>query len=116
MAVGRRQSVRSAPTTVAALPVADASGVSGRGGPPVHFVRAGKNDLDKRSAPSYILNVKVGDAIKLIEADGWTLKRTRGSHRQYTHPTKPGKVTISGKPSADLHPKTERSIRRQAGL
>jgi predicted RNA binding protein YcfA (HicA-like mRNA interferase family) len=54
--------------------------------------------------------------IKLIEADGWTLARTRGSHRQYAHPTKPGVVTIAGKPGADLPAGTERSILKQAGL
>ena len=60
--------------------------------------------------------MKVRDAIKQIELDGWRLARTRGSHRQYHHPTKPGTVTIAGKPSLDLDPKTEHSILRQAGL
>ena len=60
--------------------------------------------------------LKVKDAIKLIEADGWVLVATRGSHRQYRHPTKPGRVTIAGKPSKDLPPGLERSILRQAGL
>lgn len=60
--------------------------------------------------------MKVRDAIKLVEQDGWVLVRTTGSHRQYHHPTKAGTVTIAGKPSLDLDPKTERSILRQAGL
>ncbi|MGI8979862.1 MAG: type II toxin-antitoxin system HicA family toxin [Pirellulaceae bacterium] len=60
--------------------------------------------------------MKVRDAIKLIEQDGWILVRQKGSHRQYHHATKPGTVTIAGKPSLDLDPKTERSIRRQAKL
>jgi predicted RNA binding protein YcfA (HicA-like mRNA interferase family) len=60
--------------------------------------------------------MKVRDAIKMLEGDGWTLFSQRGSHRQYQHPMKPGTVTIAGKPSLDLDPKTERSIRRQAGL
>lgn len=60
--------------------------------------------------------VKVREAIKRIEADGWQLARTRGSHRQYRHPDKPGLVTIAGKPSDSLHPKTWASIIRQAGL
>ncbi|MCI2423956.1 type II toxin-antitoxin system HicA family toxin [Saccharopolyspora sp. K220] len=51
-----------------------------------------------------------------MEADGWELVRTRGSHRQYRHPTKPGLVTIAGKPSATLHPRTAASILKQAGL
>ena len=58
--------------------------------------------------------LKVSEMIKLIEADGWVLARTRGSHRQYRHPVKPGLVTIAGKPSDTLHPRTEGSILRQA--
>jgi len=49
--------------------------------------------------------VKVRAIIKLIENDGWEHVATRGSHRQYRHPTKPGKVTVPGKPSRDLPPK-----------
>jgi predicted RNA binding protein YcfA (HicA-like mRNA interferase family) len=60
--------------------------------------------------------VKVRDAAAMIEADGWRLVRTKGSHRQFKHPAKPGLVTIAGKPSLDLHPKLERSILKQAGL
>ena len=60
--------------------------------------------------------VKVRDAIKRIEAAGWELARTRGSHRQYRHPDGPGVVTIAGKPSETLHPKTWASIMRQAGI
>jgi predicted RNA binding protein YcfA (HicA-like mRNA interferase family) len=60
--------------------------------------------------------VKVRDVIARIEADGWVLVRTRGSHRQYTHPTKPGRVTVAGHPSVDLHPDTLASIWRQAQI
>ena len=60
--------------------------------------------------------LKVGDAIKMIEADGWFLVAMRGSHRQYRHLVKPGRVTIAGKPSKDLPPGLERSILKQAGL
>jgi predicted RNA binding protein YcfA (HicA-like mRNA interferase family) len=60
--------------------------------------------------------VKVRDVIKLIEDDGWYLSRTRGSHRQFKHPTKPGLVTIAGKPGDDVAPGTLNSILRQAGL
>jgi predicted RNA binding protein YcfA (HicA-like mRNA interferase family) len=60
--------------------------------------------------------VKVRDAIKRIEAAGWELSRTRGSHRQYRHPARPGVVTTAGKPSDTLHPKTWAPIIRQAGL
>jgi predicted RNA binding protein YcfA (HicA-like mRNA interferase family) len=60
--------------------------------------------------------VKVRDVIKRIEDDGWYLARTRGSHCQFKHPTKPGLVTIAGKPGEDVAPGTLNSILRQAGL
>jgi len=60
--------------------------------------------------------LKVSEIIKLIETDGWYLAAVRGSHLQYKHPSKPGRVTVAGKPSAVLPPGTERSILRQAGL
>jgi len=60
--------------------------------------------------------LKVGEVLKLLEADGWYLVATRGSHRQFKHPSKPGRVTVAGKLSDDLHPKTRASILRQAGL
>jgi predicted RNA binding protein YcfA (HicA-like mRNA interferase family) len=60
--------------------------------------------------------LKVRDAIRLIEDDGWFLFVTRGSHRQFKHGTKPGRVTIAGKPSDDLSPGTVNSILKQAGL
>jgi predicted RNA binding protein YcfA (HicA-like mRNA interferase family) len=54
--------------------------------------------------------------IKRIEEDSWYLARTRGSHRQFKHPTKSGLVTIAGKPSDDLAPGTLNSIFKQAQL
>ena len=60
--------------------------------------------------------VRVSEAIRTIEADGWFLVAQRGSHRQYKHATKPGRVTIPGKPNDELHPGTWRSILKQAGL
>lgn len=60
--------------------------------------------------------LKVSEIVKLLEADGWYLVRTKGSHRQYHHPTKPGTVTVAGKPSTDIPTGTERSIRKQAGI
>ncbi|MDE2723608.1 MAG: type II toxin-antitoxin system HicA family toxin [Gemmatimonadota bacterium] len=59
---------------------------------------------------------KVKDAIRLVQRDGWRLARTRGSHRQYHHPERPGTVTIAGKMSKDLAPGTWNSILKQAGL
>lgn len=60
--------------------------------------------------------MKVREAIDLIETDGWVLVATRGSHRQYKHPHKAGRVTIAGRPSNDLAPGTFASILKQAGL
>jgi len=60
--------------------------------------------------------MKIRDAIKLIEADGWYLVKTEGSHRQYKHRGKSGRVTIAGKPSDDLAPGTLNSILKQAQL
>ena len=58
----------------------------------------------------------VRDLIRLLEADGWTLVRTRGSHRQYKHDVKVGLVTVPGQMSDDLAPGTHNSILKQAGL
>lgn len=60
--------------------------------------------------------MKIRDAIKLIESHGWFLVATRGSHRQFKHPTHPGRVTVAGKPSDDLAPGTLNSILKQAKL
>jgi predicted RNA binding protein YcfA (HicA-like mRNA interferase family) len=64
--------------------------------------------------PNYM---KVREAIKLIEDDGWYFARqNRSSHRQYKHPQKRGLVTIAGKPNDDLAPGTKNSILKQSGL
>ena len=63
---------------------------------------------------SFILKVK--ELIKLVEADGWVQVRTRGSHRQFKHSTKPGKVTISGKLSTEVPIGTLNSVLKQAIL
>jgi predicted RNA binding protein YcfA (HicA-like mRNA interferase family) len=60
--------------------------------------------------------LKVRDVIKLIEKDGWYLVVTEGSHRQFKHPAKPGRVTVAGHRGEDLHPKTLKSILTQAGI
>ena len=59
---------------------------------------------------------KVKAMIDFIESDGWFLINQTGSHRQYKHPTKSGRVTIPGKLSGDLMPGTANSILKQAGL
>jgi predicted RNA binding protein YcfA (HicA-like mRNA interferase family) len=60
--------------------------------------------------------MKVREVLKLIDEDGWLLIATRGSHRQYKHPTKTGRVTVAGKLSDDLAPGTLNSILKQAEL
>jgi predicted RNA binding protein YcfA (HicA-like mRNA interferase family) len=60
--------------------------------------------------------VKVRDAIKLIEKDGWYLVTVRGSHKQFKHPLKKGRVTIAGNLGNDLAKGTLNSILKQAGL
>jgi len=60
--------------------------------------------------------MKVRDIIRALEADGWHLVATKGSHRQYKHPTKPGRVTVAGHPNHDLAPGTVNSILKQAQL
>jgi len=60
--------------------------------------------------------LKVCEVVKLLERDGWYLVRVRGSHRQFHHRTKPGTVTVSGKPSTDLPIGTEGSNLKQAGI
>jgi predicted RNA binding protein YcfA (HicA-like mRNA interferase family) len=65
---------------------------------------------------SYYLDMKVKEVIKVLEDDGWYLARTKGSHRQFKHPTKTATVTVSGRPSIDVPPGTLNSILKQAGL
>jgi predicted RNA binding protein YcfA (HicA-like mRNA interferase family) len=60
--------------------------------------------------------MKVSDMLRLLLADGWYLAEMRGSHRQFKHPMKPGRVTVPGKPSDDLAPGTLNSVLKQAGL
>jgi predicted RNA binding protein YcfA (HicA-like mRNA interferase family) len=59
---------------------------------------------------------KVREASRIIEDDGWYQVKAKGGHRQFKHHLKTGRVTIAGKPSDDLAPKTFESILRQAGL
>ncbi|WP_035052767.1 type II toxin-antitoxin system HicA family toxin [Andreprevotia chitinilytica] len=55
------------------------------------------------------------EAIKLIKADGWYEVAVKGSHHQFKHPSKPGRVTITH-PKKDLPAGTFNSILKQAGL
>ena len=60
--------------------------------------------------------MKVRELLRVIEEDGWFHVATRGSHRQYKHAIKPGRVTIAGHPSDEVAPGTWASILEQAGL
>ena len=60
--------------------------------------------------------VKVRDVIDQLNAAGWTLVATRGSHSQFKHPDRPGRVTVAGKPSEDLATGTLKSIAKQSGV
>lgn len=60
--------------------------------------------------------MKVRELITLIEADGWYLVRTKGSHRQFHHTEKAGTVTIAGRSGVDVPPGTLTSVLKQAGL
>ncbi len=59
---------------------------------------------------------KVKDILDILRKDGWVFVDQRGSHRQFSHPIKPGRVTVPGKPSDEVHIGTWNSIMRQAGL
>ena len=63
-----------------------------------------------------LIAVKVREVIDTLESDGWRLVRTKGSHRQFRHPSKPGTVTVAGKLSVDVPVGTLGSIWKQAGL
>lgn len=60
--------------------------------------------------------MKINEILTLLTKDGWFIVATRGSHRQFKHPVKPGRVTVAGKPSDDLAPGTLGSILKQASL
>lgn len=62
------------------------------------------------------MRTKVKDLLGLLEADGWFLVRTKGSHRQFHHPMKRGTVTVAGKANVEVPPGTLASVLRQAGL
>lgn len=60
--------------------------------------------------------MKVREVIRLLERDGWMLVVTRGSHRQFKHEKKLGRVTVSGNMGEEMPKGTLASVKRQAGL
>ncbi len=60
--------------------------------------------------------MKVAQILTMLRDHGWYLVAQKGSHRQFKHPTKPGRVTVAGKPSEELAPGTLGSILKQAQL
>ena len=60
--------------------------------------------------------MKVRDLLKMLRSEGWVLRNQEGSHRQFVHPDKPGKVTVAGHESDEMPPKTLKSIMRQADI
>jgi predicted RNA binding protein YcfA (HicA-like mRNA interferase family) len=62
------------------------------------------------------MSMKVRELIRILEQDGWVEIACKGSHRQFKHPTKPGKVTVPGNLNDDVRIGTLKSILRQAGI
>jgi predicted RNA binding protein YcfA (HicA-like mRNA interferase family) len=73
-----------------------------------------RQDIDRFENENYCCFVKVRDIVKLIEEDGWYWVRTKGSHHQYKHQTKPG--LVPGGPGDDVALGTLNNILKQAGL
>jgi predicted RNA binding protein YcfA (HicA-like mRNA interferase family) len=59
--------------------------------------------------------MKVSEVLRRLRAEGWVRVKSKGSHRQFKHPDRPGRVTVSGKPSHTIPHGTLKSILRQAG-
>jgi predicted RNA binding protein YcfA (HicA-like mRNA interferase family) len=75
-------------------------------------------DLPKgyNEARSWAECMKVRDVLKRIEDDGWFQVAQKGSHRQFKHPVKLGRVTVAGHPSQEMDKGTTSNILKQAGL
>ena len=59
--------------------------------------------------------MKVSEVLRRLRADGWVRDKSKGGHRQFKHPARPGRVTVSGKSSPTVPPGTLASISKQAG-
>ena len=62
----------------------------------------------------YSIGMNSREIIKRLLNDGWVCVRTKGSHRQYKHPERPGLVTVPH-PKKNFPAGTLKSIYRQAG-
>lgn len=80
------------------------------------FIATATNELGPRQLGEQPMPMKVQELIVQLEADGWFFVRQKGSHRQYQHPSKPGTVTVAGKPSVEVPPGTLNSVLKDAGL
>jgi len=60
--------------------------------------------------------MKTKEVIGILLEDGWFVVNQKGSHRQFKHPAKKGRVTVAGALNEDMNPKTLKSIFKQAGL
>ena len=73
-------------------------------------------DLDRPPPYAHNMRMKARDVIAALEADGWREVRTKGSHRQFKHPTKPGLVTLAVHGGRDVPRRDLASIERQSGV
>jgi predicted RNA binding protein YcfA (HicA-like mRNA interferase family) len=60
--------------------------------------------------------MKFREFTRLLRDNGWKLKSQQGSHQQWVHLSKPGKVTVAGHPNDDIPPGTLSAMLKQAGL
>jgi predicted RNA binding protein YcfA (HicA-like mRNA interferase family) len=60
--------------------------------------------------------MKVREVIRLLEQNGWTEMRAKGSHRHFKHPDQPYVITVPGNAGKELAPGTLNAILKMAGL
>ena len=63
-----------------------------------------------------VKGIRFREVDKMLKKGGWYEVKQRGSHHQYLHPTKSGKVTVPEYAGKDIHPDIVKSIMKQAGL
>jgi len=60
--------------------------------------------------------MRVREVIQLLENNGWTQMRSKGSHRHFKHPDKPSVITVPGNDGKELAVGTLNAILKKAGL